>query len=90
VIVNAAYPARFDAEEIAQLDAALKRTRSKLARSALRAALSEHARAATQREQQTRLIEAFDGRVVELPYVFADHLEHRELELLADALEAQL
>ena len=90
VIVNALYPARFDADEIAALESALSRTRSKLARSALRAALSEHARAATQRDQRDRLRECSDGRLAELPYVFADHLGVVELEQLAGALEAAL
>jgi anion-transporting ArsA/GET3 family ATPase len=90
VIVNALYPARFDADEIAALESALSRTRSKLARSALRAALSEHARAATQRDQRDRLRKCSDGRLAELPYVFADHLGVVELEQLAGALEAAL
>jgi anion-transporting ArsA/GET3 family ATPase len=87
VIVNALYPARFDAHEIDELDQALTRTRSALARSALRAALSEHARAATQREQRDRLRGQVDGRFVELPYVFADHVGLAQLEVLAGALE---
>jgi anion-transporting ArsA/GET3 family ATPase len=86
VIVNALYPARFASEEIAELDDALTKTRSALARSALRAALSEHARAATQREQRDRLRERVAGRLVELPYVFTDHLGLAELEVLAGAL----
>jgi predicted transcriptional regulator len=90
VIVNALYPARFEADEISELHDALTRTRSALARSALRAALSEHARAATQREQRDRLRERVDGRLVELPYVFADHVGLPELEALAGALEAAL
>ena len=90
VIVNALYPARFDEPEIAELAGALSRSRSALARSALRAALSEHARAATQREQRDRLREHVDGRLVELPYVFADHLGLPELGQLAQALEASL
>jgi len=90
VIVNALYPARFEAAEIAELGSALTRTRSALARSALRAALSEHARAGTQREQRDRLRERVDGRLVELPYVFADHLGLPQLQQLADALEAAL
>ncbi len=90
VIVNALYPARFEEPEIAELTAALSRTRSALARSALRAALSEHARAATQREQRDRLRERVDGRLVELPYVFTDHLGLPELGQLAEALEALL
>jgi anion-transporting ArsA/GET3 family ATPase len=90
VIVNALYPARFEEREIAELTGALAKTRSPLARSALRAALSEHARAATQREQRDRLREHVDGRLVELPYVFADHLGLPELGQLAQALEASL
>ncbi len=90
VIVNALYPERFAAEEITELNAALARTRSPLARSALRAALSEHARAATQREQRDRLGELVGGRLAELPYVFAEHLGPDELDVLAGALEAAL
>jgi anion-transporting ArsA/GET3 family ATPase len=90
VVLNALYPARFDAEEILELTSALTKTRSALARTALRAALSEHARAATQREQRDRLREQVDGRLVELPYVFADHVGLPELERLATALEEAL
>lgn len=90
VIVNALYPARFEEPEIAELNGALSKTRSALARSALRAALSEHARAATQREQRDRLREHVDGRLVELPYVFADHLGLPELGQLAQTLESSL
>ena len=90
VIVNALYPARFEAGEIAELTSALARTRSQLARAALRAALSEHTRAATQREQRDRLRAHVDGRLVELPYVFAEHLGLAELEVLAGALEDSL
>ena len=90
VIVNALYPARFEAAEIAELASALTRTRSALARSALRAALSEHARAATQREQRDRLSGRVNGRLVELPYVFADHLGLPQLGALADSLEVAL
>ena len=87
VIVNALYPARFEAAEIAELASALTRTRSALARSALRAALSEHARAATQREQRDRLRARVPGRMVELPYVFAERVGLAELDHLAAALE---
>lgn len=86
VVVNALYRERFDAAEIAELDAALPRTRSRLVRSALRAALSEHARAAMQREQYQRLRDELDVPIVQLPYVFADHLGLPELEGLADEL----
>jgi anion-transporting ArsA/GET3 family ATPase len=90
VVVNALYPMRFDDAEVGQLDVALRRARSALSRSALRAALSEHARAETQREQELRLRGTLDGRVVALPFVFADHVGPEELETLADALERQL
>ena len=75
---------------LAELNEALTRTRSALARSALRAALSEHARAATQREQRDRLRECVNGRLVELPYVFADEVALPQLEILSGALEASL
>jgi anion-transporting ArsA/GET3 family ATPase len=90
VVVNALYPARFEPEEIDELNAALNRTRSALARSALRAALSEHARAATQREQRDRLHDHVAGRLVELPYVFADRVGQAELDTLSDVLGAAL
>jgi anion-transporting ArsA/GET3 family ATPase len=90
VIVNALYAERFDAEEVSELEAALLRSRSPLARSALRAALSEHARAGSQREQSERLREGLPSPVLELPYVFADHLGRAELQRLTDALEAGL
>jgi len=90
VVVNSLYPARFEPEEIEELSAALTRTRSALARSALRAALSEHARAATQREQRDRLSDHVGVRLVELPYVFADHVGQPELERIADVLEEAL
>jgi anion-transporting ArsA/GET3 family ATPase len=90
VVLNALYPMRFGDEEIEELSATLRRTRSQLSRSALSAALSEHARATAQREQQLRLAEGVNGHLVELPYVFADHLGPAELELLTDALEERL
>ncbi len=90
VVVHALYPARFANEEVDELEAALPRTRSPAARSALGAAISEHARALMQREQVQRLRDGLDAPLVELPYVFADHLGPSELELLADVLEAAL
>jgi anion-transporting ArsA/GET3 family ATPase len=90
VIVNALYRERFDAAEVGELDAALAKSRSPLARSALRAALSEHARASSQREQTARLREGLPSPILELPYVFADQLGRTELQLLTDALEAGL
>jgi len=90
VVLNALYPMRFGDGEVEQLAAALRSSRSRLQRSALSAALSEHARALAQREQQNRLAGEVDGRLVELPYVFADHLGPDELERLAVALEERI
>jgi anion-transporting ArsA/GET3 family ATPase len=90
VVLNALYPMRFDGDEVDQLAAALRRARSRLSRSALGAALSEHARAETQRVQEQRLRTELNGRLVELPYLFADHLGPEEVEELADTLEPQL
>jgi anion-transporting ArsA/GET3 family ATPase len=90
VIVNAAYPSRFSEEDLAELRSALARTRSPLARSALRAALSEHARAGIQREQQERLREALGIPTATLPYVFADQIGSEQLQALADGLDEGL
>jgi anion-transporting ArsA/GET3 family ATPase len=89
-IVNALYPSRFDDDEADALAAAVPQTRSRLARSAMRAAVSEHARGARQREQEARLREALDCPLVELPYLFADEIGRTELELLTDALETAI
>jgi anion-transporting ArsA/GET3 family ATPase len=92
VIVNALYPSRFDPDQIARVERALQDSPSTLARGALRAALSEHARGETQRSQLARLRTglSMDGRLLELPFVFAEQLGKPQLELLADALETQL
>jgi anion-transporting ArsA/GET3 family ATPase len=90
VVVNALYPDRFDDGQVEQLRAAAAADGDPLARAAVRAALSERTRALTQCEQRDRLTAAFDGRVVELPFVFADHLGLPEIERLADALAGEL
>ncbi|HWF35175.1 MAG TPA: ArsA family ATPase [Solirubrobacteraceae bacterium] len=90
VIVNAVYPSRFDADEVAQLRQAVEEAASPLARAAIRAALSEGDRATNQRRQLARLSDGLGERLVELPFVFADHLGQAELEPLADALGAGL
>jgi anion-transporting ArsA/GET3 family ATPase len=92
VIVNALYPARFDEADVAQLERAMETGPAPLARGALRAALSEHARGETQREQLARLTDGLkkNGRVVQLPFMFADELRPSELDLLADVLEGSV
>jgi anion-transporting ArsA/GET3 family ATPase len=90
VVLNALYPARFADGELARLETALTAADSALARSALRAALSEHARADRQREQQSRLLDGLSCPVLELPYVFCERLGSDQLEELARALEESL
>lgn len=90
VILNALYPPRFTAAEVLELESALKRTRSRISRSALKAALSEHARAGVQREQAQRLRDGIDAPHAELPYLFAEELGAPEIELLATALGQRL
>jgi anion-transporting ArsA/GET3 family ATPase len=90
VVVNALYAARFDDAELARLLKADASTRSPLARSAVRAALSEHARAQSQREQLTRLCEGLVLPPLELPYLFCERLGREQIEQLAAVLEPQL
>ena len=90
VILNALYPARFSNGAPERLSEALQSASSPLARSALRAALSEHARASAQSEQRGRLAGGLDCPLIELPYVFCDRLGPEQLQLLADALNAGL
>ncbi len=90
VILNALYPERFDEQDVAMLTAALEQSESSLARGALRAALSEQARTATQRHQRVRLRQQVQCGLVELPYVFADDVGRPELEQLSQQLEAAL
>jgi anion-transporting ArsA/GET3 family ATPase len=90
VIVNSLYPERFIDAEVGQLADAAARTDARLERSALRAALSEHHRAATQRRQLSRLEEELDVPLIELPYVFADELGADELRTIAEVLEEAL
>ena len=90
VILNAMYPARFDADDVTALNAALRQAEDPLVRAALRAALSEHARAAAQGDQRARLAEGVGSLLIELPYLFAEEIGRDQLELLADALAAGL
>lgn len=89
-IVNACYPQRFSARECTALAKARKRSSEPLTGAALGAALSEHARVTTQREQLTRLREGLATEIVELPYLFAESVGRPELDKLADSLEAGL
>jgi anion-transporting ArsA/GET3 family ATPase len=90
VIVNGLYPARFGPDDLGELTAALERARSRRSRSALRAALSEQARVRIQQEQRARLHSEVNGRLADLPYVFAEQVGPEQLGALADRLAAQL
>jgi anion-transporting ArsA/GET3 family ATPase len=90
VIVNAVYPQRFEAREVEQLRQAAADADSPLERTAIRAALSARARAANQQHQLERLAAGLGDRLVELPFIFVDHLDRPELDRLADALGAGL
>jgi anion-transporting ArsA/GET3 family ATPase len=89
-IVNAVYPARFDADDVSALQRAAEEDVSPATRAAIRAALSQRARAEHQHRQLERLADGLEEPLVELPFVFADHLDRPELERLADALGAAL
>jgi anion-transporting ArsA/GET3 family ATPase len=90
VILNALYPTRFDQTETDRLAGVLTRTRSRLTRSALSAALSEHARAECQSAQRDRLAQDLTAPLIELPYVFCEQLGVPELDGLADILDESL
>jgi anion-transporting ArsA/GET3 family ATPase len=64
--------------------------KSPLMAAAIRAAISEHVRAATQAEQQQRLQAAFPGSVLTLPFVFAPTIEAEQLGVLASCLDREL
>jgi anion-transporting ArsA/GET3 family ATPase len=90
VVLNAVYPARFDERELTKLEEALAAATTPLARSAVRAALSEHARAESQFEQVERLRSELDRPLIELPYLFCERVGPEELGQLTDVLEPAL
>ena len=59
-------------------------------RAALRAAVSEHRRASSHREQLERLERGLRRKIVELPFVFRPQLDMSAVELLADRIETDL
>jgi len=86
VFVNALLPDRFTDDQAQRLrDVHEQRG----ANGALAAALSEHARAAAQREELSRLRDGLGAGVdgVELPFLFTESLGVEELGVLAQALE---
>jgi hypothetical protein len=87
-IANACYPERFAAAEEAPLSRAHEEAKDPLVRASLRAALSQKARSAAQREQLARLRAGLGRDVLELPFLFSEDIGRGELEHLADQLDA--
>ncbi len=83
VYMNALYPQRFSDEEAERLDDAAQGAEGGAAE-ALRAAISEHRRAESQRAQLDRLRELVSAPVKTLPFVFEPELGPDELRELAD------
>jgi anion-transporting ArsA/GET3 family ATPase len=90
VVANAVYRERFTSDEADALARGLETAGTPLARSALRAALSERARARTQREQLARLHEGTDREPAVLPFLFETELGPPAFEALSRVLEEAL
>ena len=97
VFMNGIYPDVFDDSEAGLLSERLEREAGSngaggaiLRRAALRAALSEHRRATSHREQLERLEKGLRRNVVELPFVFRPQLDMGAVELLADQIEEEV
>jgi anion-transporting ArsA/GET3 family ATPase len=89
VVVNALLPERFTGDEAERIEAIDGGHGSPEVGAALRAALSEHRRARSQRAQLRRLKKAVGG-VVTLPYLWEPELRLDDFERLADELERKL
>jgi anion-transporting ArsA/GET3 family ATPase len=89
VVANAVYPERFSRPETERLAEAQRAGVSDQAGLAIRAALSEHARARVQRTQLRRLRRHAEP-VATLPFVFAPELGRSEIEALSRRLERAL
>jgi hypothetical protein len=93
VFMNGIYPDLFSDDEARLLKDRLEHEAGNGAdadvvrRAALRAALSEHRRARSHREQLARLEEGLGKDAVELPFVFRPQLDMGAVELLADHIK---
>jgi anion-transporting ArsA/GET3 family ATPase len=90
IVVNGMWPERFSAEDAETLRAASSDGHSPEAAAVLRAALSAHGRARSQRSHLRRLRRSASARVVTLPYVFEAELGLPEYERLAGDLVRKL
>jgi anion-transporting ArsA/GET3 family ATPase len=89
VVVNQLLPERFNSEDCERIEAVNGGHGSEEVAAALRAALSEHRRARSQRSQLRRLKREV-GDVVTLPYLWEPELGLDELNRLADELERKV
>ena len=90
IVVNGLYPERFGPRHRAAMARALETAGTPLERAALRAALSEYARAKGQREQLARLQEATGREPARLPFLFEPELGPDEFDSLSHVLEEDL
>jgi hypothetical protein len=85
VYLNGLYPERFEASEAKTLERAIDDSEG-AARAAIRAALSEHRRADSQRDQLKRLKKRVSAPVKTLPFIFKPQLDVPDIERLAAAV----
>src|SRR5436190_5503379 len=85
VYMNALYPERFSKDDATELERALEAADGP-AKAAVRAALSEHRRCRSQRDQLQRLKQAVSSPVKTLPFIFRPQLDIPSLQRLAGAL----
>jgi anion-transporting ArsA/GET3 family ATPase len=90
VVVNAMLPERFTSDECEQIDAANGSHPVTGVRAAMRAALSEHAQAKTQRSQLRRLKREAGAPVATLPFLFEPDLDLDSFDRLSGELEKRL
>jgi anion-transporting ArsA/GET3 family ATPase len=98
VIMNGLYPNLFSQNEAATVRARYDEIASAgkpdalevMRRAALRAAISEHARASSHREQLQRLEQSIGQDVVELPFLFERRFDMAAVGRLADRIEEAL
>jgi anion-transporting ArsA/GET3 family ATPase len=85
VYMNAMYPQRFSDEEAAKLERVLEITEG-APHAAARAAVSQHRRADSQRDQLGRLERGVSSPIKTLPFIFRPRLDVDSLRSLAEAL----
>lgn len=83
IFMNGLYPERFSADEVARLEP-LAAQRDGLVAAACRAAVRQSRRAATQREQLTRLEEMTSAPLSILPFIFEPELGLEQIRRLAE------